>query len=99
MSTIQVKLDMPSPADPDMLEQRCRDDASHCERMAAIMLTKAQRESYLELANMWHKLANESGNHRLRVAAWTRRTRPAPTAMILGAGAMDAGDEPMAGAD
>ena len=57
-----------------MLEARCRDDAEHCERMAAIMLTKTQRDSYLQLALMWRKLANEAGNHRLRVEAWTRRT-------------------------
>ncbi len=42
--------------------------------MAAIMLTKTQRDSYLQLALMWRKLANEAGNHRLRVEAWTRRT-------------------------
>jgi hypothetical protein len=61
-----------------MVELRCREDAEHCERMAAIMLTKAQRDSYLELANMWRKLAEETVRHRQRVEAWTKRTRTAP---------------------
>ena len=72
-----------------MLELRCRDDAAHCERMATIVLTKAQRDSYLQLAQMWRKLANEAANHRQRVEAWTRRTeRPsagAPTPDVIGA--------------
>ena len=63
-----------------MLETRCRDDAAHCDRMAAIMLTKAQRDAYLELASMWRKLAEETGKHRRRVEAWTRRTAPGPCA-------------------
>ena len=96
MGANQVKFDMSSSTDAEMLEQRCRDDAEHCERMAAIMLTKAQRESYLQLAGLWRKLANESGNHRQRVAAWTRRTRPAS---ILGSPGTDAGDGSMAGLD
>jgi hypothetical protein len=76
-----------------MLEVRCRDDAEHCERMAAIMLTKAQRDSYLELAHQWRRLANEAGSHRLRVEAWMRKTaRAAPD----GACAID---EPLAGPD
>jgi hypothetical protein len=72
-----------------MLELRCRDDAAHCERMAAIVLTKAQRDSYLQLAQMWRKLANEAANHRQRVEAWTRRMESlpavAPTVDVNGA--------------
>ena len=49
--------------------------------MAAIVLTKAQRESYLQLAQMWRKLGNEAGNHRQRVEAWTLRTARAPSAV------------------
>jgi hypothetical protein len=65
-----------------MLETKCFGDAEHCERMAAIMLTKGQRESYLELASQWRKLATEASSHRLRVEAWTRRTaRPALTTL------------------
>jgi hypothetical protein len=83
-----------------MLEARCRHDADHCERMAAIMLTKAQRDSYLELAQAWRKLANEAGNHRQRVEAWTRKTaaRPAAAATFGDAGA-GGGVEPRFGAD
>jgi hypothetical protein len=62
-----------------MLEERCRDDAEHCDRMAAIMLTKTQRDSYLQLAQLWRKLGNEAGNHRQRVEAWTRRTMRTPS--------------------
>ena len=75
-----------------MLEARCRDDAEHCERMAAIMLTKTQRDSYLQLALMWRKLGNEAGNHRQRVEAWTRRTGRAPE------GDVDTDREPALGA-
>jgi hypothetical protein len=64
-----------------MLELRCRDDAEHCERMAAIMLTKAQRDSYLTLAKLWRKLADEAGNHRLRVEAWTQKTARSTAAL------------------
>lgn len=77
-----------------MLEARCRDDAEHCDRMAAIMLTKTQRDSYLQLAQMWRKLANEAGNHRQRVEAWTRRTGRTPS----GAPEVDADREPGIGA-
>jgi len=75
-----------------MLEARCRDDAEHCERMAAIMLTKTQRDSYLQLALMWRKLGNEAENHRQRVEAWTRRTARASEADV------DADREPGIGA-
>ena len=76
-----------------MLEVRCRDDAEHCERMAAIMLTKGQRDSYLELAHLWRKLANEAGSHRQRVEAWTRKTaRASPQSAC-------AVDEPMSAPD
>jgi hypothetical protein len=61
--------------------------------MAAIMLTKTQRDSYLKLAQMWRKLGNEAGNHRQRVEAWTRRTGRAPT----GAPDLDADREPELG--
>jgi hypothetical protein len=82
---------------PKMLEVRCREDAAHCERMAAIMLSKGQRDSYLQLAHLWRKLANDAGAHRLRVEAWTAKTTPAPaTAALAGA---SAGGEPMARAD
>ena len=78
---------------PKMLEVRCRDDAEHCERMAAIMLTKGQRDSYLELAHLWRKLANEAGSHRQRVEAWTRKTaRASPQSAC-------AVDEPMSAPD
>jgi hypothetical protein len=82
-----------------MLEAKCREDAKHCERMAAIVLTKAQRDSYLELANLWRKLADDAGKHRLRVEAWTLRTaRPTSAATSNGAGLGDAAER-MAGAD
>jgi hypothetical protein len=80
-----------------MLELRCRDDAEHCERMAAIMLTKAQRDSYLELAHLWRKLANDAGSHRLRVEAWTRRTARTPLATL--SVSADADGEPLTCAD
>jgi len=73
------------------LEARCRGDAEHCERVAAIMLTKGLRESYLELAVQWRKLANEAGAHRLRVEAWSRRTARTPVDPSLAAEAPRAG--------
>ena len=57
-----------------MTEPTFRNDADHCDRMAAIMLSKGQRDSYLELASMWRRLADEVGSHRQRVDEWTRRT-------------------------
>ena len=56
-----------------MPEDRFREDADSCDRMAAIMLAPAQRDAYREMARMWRKLANDSANHRLRVAAWSRK--------------------------
>jgi len=66
-----------------MSEPKFRNDADHCDRMAAIVLSKAQRESYQELAAMWRKLADEVCNHRQRVDAWTRRAERAPPAMAF----------------
>ncbi|MFI4973954.1 MAG: hypothetical protein ACHP84_05380 [Caulobacterales bacterium] len=65
--------------------------------MAAIMLTPAQRDSYLELARMWRKLANETSNHRLRVAAWTRKVGMGASAPTPGPTGFDAGDKPGSG--
>ena len=78
-----------------MLEARYRDEAEHCERMAAIMLAKAQRDSYLQLGHMWRKLANEAESHRQRVEAWTRRTARASATT----GADGADEAQLAGAD
>lgn len=60
---------------------RFQEDAERCDRLAEIMLTPAQRDAYVEMAKMWRKLANETGNHLQRVAAWERRngTRSAAT--------------------
>jgi hypothetical protein len=63
-----------------MPETQYRNDANHCERMAAIMLSKAQRDSYLQLAVQWRKLADDSDAHRLRVETWTLKTRRASAA-------------------
>ena len=56
-----------------MSAARFQEDAERCDRLAAIMLTPAQREAYVEMARMWRKLANETVNHLQRVAAWERR--------------------------
>jgi hypothetical protein len=61
-----------------MLETRCLEDAAHCERMAAIVLSKGQRESYLQLALLWRKLAEDATSHRQRVEAWTLKTARTP---------------------
>jgi hypothetical protein len=65
--------------------------------MAAIMLTKAQRDAYLELATMWRKLADETGKHRRRVEAWAQRTTPSPS--VLNSGANGADHAPVMDAD
>ncbi len=52
---------------------RFQQDAERCDRLAEIMLAPAQRDAYVELARMWRKLANETGAHHQRVAAWERR--------------------------
>jgi len=64
-----------------MSAARFQEDAERCDRLAAIMLAPAQRDAYVEMAKMWRKLANETGNHLQRVAAWERRNavRPAAT--------------------
>jgi hypothetical protein len=56
-----------------MSAARFQEDAERCDRLAAIMLAPAQRDAYVEMAKMWRKLANETGNHLQRVAAWERR--------------------------
>lgn len=66
--------------------------------MAAIMLSKSQRDSYLELANMWRKLADQAGKHRARVEAWTRKTGGAPAEVSEPAGSR-VGREPVMDAD
>jgi hypothetical protein len=58
---------------PGMSAARFQEDAERCDRLAAIMLAPAQRDAYVEMAKMWRKLANETGNHLQRVAAWERR--------------------------
>jgi hypothetical protein len=73
------------------LEARSLANVEHCERLAAIMLTPAQRESYLEMARMWRKLANEAGNHRLRVAAWSRKVSAPKSHALDGDESMGAG--------
>ena len=81
-----------------MPDPQYRNDADHCERMAAIMLTKAQRESYLRLAVQWRRLADEAAAHRQRVESWTLKTARA-TAASDGAGHAAPGRAAMAGAD
>ena len=56
-----------------MSAARFQEDAERCDRLAAIMLAPAQRDAYVELAKMWRKLANDTGAHLQRVAAWERR--------------------------
>ncbi len=56
-----------------MSATRFQEDAERCDRLAAIMLAPAQRDAYVEMAKMWRKLANDTGNHLQRVAAWERR--------------------------
>jgi hypothetical protein len=56
-----------------MSAARFQEDAERCDRLAAIMLAPAQRDAYVELAKMWRKLANDTGAHVQRVAAWERR--------------------------
>ena len=56
-----------------MSAARFQEDAERCDRLAAIMLAPAQRDAYVEMAKMWRKLANDTGNHLQRVAAWERR--------------------------
>lgn len=56
-----------------MSAARFQQDAERCDRLAEIMLAPAQRDAYVELAKMWRKLANETGAHQQRVAAWERR--------------------------
>jgi hypothetical protein len=56
-----------------MSADRFQQDAERCDRLAEIMLAPAQRDAYIELAKMWRKLANETGAHHQRVAAWERR--------------------------
>ncbi len=58
-----------------MSAARFQEDAERCDRLAAIMLSPAQRDAYVEMARMWRKLANDTGNHLQRVAAWERRNR------------------------
>ncbi len=63
-----------------MIAARFQEDAERCDRLAAIMLAPAQREAYVELAKMWRKLANDTGAHLQRVAAWERRNGLSPSA-------------------
>ena len=65
-----------------MSAARFQEDAERCDRLAAIMLAPAQRDAYVEMAKMWRKLANDTGNHLQRVAAWERRNglKPSVTA-------------------
>ena len=58
---------------------RFQEDAERCDRLAAIMLAPAQRDAYVEMAKMWRKLANDTGNHLQRVAAWERRNGLKPS--------------------
>jgi len=75
------------------LESKSQENAEHCERLAAVMLSKAQRDSYLDLASMWRKLATEAVDHRLRVEAWRRSVRRPPSASSAAAAGADAGGE------
>jgi hypothetical protein len=64
---------------PDMSAARFQEDAERCDRLAEIMLAPAQRDAYVEMAKMWRKLANETGAHLQRVAAWERRNGLKPS--------------------
>jgi hypothetical protein len=61
-----------------MSTARCQEAAERCDRLAAIMIAPAQRDSYIELANLWRKLANDTEIHLQRVASWERRNGVKP---------------------
>jgi len=79
-----------------MSAARFQADAERCDRLAAIMLSPAQRDDYVEMAKMWRKLASETDNHLKRVTAWERRNGVRPAVTTSNPSFQDAAGEPAA---